>query len=97
MSEAAKAKIDRAAWVRRVDESMLVPLSAPGTEINKQFSPCSELKDVRAARAQLEHAWECDDTIRSDPRRQFAWACETPAWLSAAEKLGLAINAARFG
>lgn len=80
MSEAAKAKIDRAAWVRRVDESMLVPLSAPGTEINKQFSPCSELKDVRAALAQLEPAWECDDTIRSEPRRQFARAVSAILW-----------------
>ena len=29
--------------------------------------------------------------------RQSLWDCDTPAWLSAAEKLGLAISAAMFG
>jgi len=31
------------------------------------------------------------------PLRQSLCDCETPAWFSAAEKLGLAINAAIFG
>lgn len=80
MSAVAKAMIDRAAWMRRVDEGVLAPLSAASTEINAQFSPCSELHGVRAALAQLAPELECQDTTRGESRRQFTRTVSAILW-----------------